>query len=302
MSDWSLANFQDRKAVKFLVERRAFYLQVKPVFDHAEILASTVSFCRYIELKECKPGMKKLREMLSEGTLGQKGHLDERQRGKSFEALKQSVQCSEEELDVGLKVLDAVRVAGKWFLLDDDYRMRILSMITNFMEENSWPMDGLVKSETVEALKEIEPEDIIRQVFEQYTKEDTHLSVDKLARFYGEFLLQTGSEFNLTDFMEMWKASLPAGIDVKLYHLNGLALVQKAENKIKYFPESTMTENVHERLELLFSAREKWTLEEIEPYVQRLTTPKLNVNALLTKFARASKVEGVKYFSSKHGK
>lgn len=35
---------------------------------------------------------------------------------------------------------------------------------------------------------------------------------------------------------------------------------------------------------------------------RRLTTEKLDVNALLTKYARASKVDGVKCYSSKHGK
>lgn len=37
-------------------------------------------------------------------------------------------------------------------------------------------------------------------------------------------------------------------------------------------------------------------------YFRRLATDKLDVNALLAKYARASKVDGVKFYSSKHGK
>ena len=71
---------------------------------------------------------------------------------------------------------------------------------------------------------------------------------------------------------------------------------------IRSFPESSLPESVHDRLEMLFRVREKWTVDEIAPYVESLTTPILNVNGLLTKFARAANVNGKKVFCSKHGK
>ena len=71
---------------------------------------------------------------------------------------------------------------------------------------------------------------------------------------------------------------------------------------VKYFPEWKLTENVQERLASLFAIKEKWTMEEIAPFVEKLTAPKLNVNALLTKYSRVSMINGVKHFSSKHGK
>ena len=77
------------------------------------------------------------------------------------------------------------------------------------------------------------------------------------------------------------------------------SLLQKV---VKYFPEWKLTENVQERLASLFAIKEKWTMEEIAPFVEKLTAPKLNVNALLTKYSRVSMINGVKHFSSKHGK
>ena len=53
------------------------------------------------------------------------------------------------------------------------------------------------------------------------------------------------------------------------------------------------------RFDYLFDTRKKWTLEEISPYVCDLTTDKLDVGALLTKYSRASMHNGVKVFSSR---
>ena len=123
-------------------------------------------------------------------------------------------------------------------------------------------------------------------------------------RFYAEYLLQTGTWFNLTEFEAMWREALPEGVTSSKSHLAGLALVDEKANPkiIRYFCEKSLPEGVYERLEVLFKVKAKWTLEEIDPYVQALTTPKLNVNALLTKYARGSNIDGVKYYSSKHGK
>jgi sister chromatid cohesion protein DCC1 len=71
---------------------------------------------------------------------------------------------------------------------------------------------------------------------------------------------------------------------------------------IRYFPEKNLPDNIQERFESLFGVKQKWTLDEIEPFVSAMTTASLDVNAILTKYARAFKVKGVKFFSSKYGK
>lgn len=37
---------------------------------------------------------------------------------------------------------------------------------------------------------------------------------------------------------------------------------------IWYFPETNLPEDINERIRILFQTREKWTLDEIRPYVQ----------------------------------
>ena len=84
--------------------------------------------------------------------------------------------------------------------------------------------------------------------------------------------------------------------------MNGVALVDSKEGIVKNFPEWKLPDSIQERLEVLFKVRSLWTLNDLEPFVSACTTPKLNVNALLTKYARASNTNGVKQFCAKHRK
>ena len=94
--------------------------------------------------------------------------------------------------------------------------------------------------------------------------------------------------------------AVPEGVVTNIDHLKGLVLINN--DHIKRFPEDDLPISVVDRLNALFSARDKWTLNEISPFIEPLTTKKLNVNALLTKFARPINSDGVKYFCSKHGR
>ena len=98
--------------------------------------------------------------------------------------------------------------------------------------------------------------------------------------------------------------AVPDGVNTDLTHLEGLVLVEedKSPPVIKRFAEESLPLTIVERLNVLFRAREKWRLEEISPFVSSLTTAKLNVNAMLTKYARPVNISGVKYFCAKHGK
>ena len=87
-----------------------------------------------------------------------------------------------------------------------------------------------------------------------------------------------------------------------LDQLKGIALVDRSQKTIRNYPEWKLPEGVHERLASLFSVRSQWTVEDLAPFVETLTTPKMNVNALLTKYARASNINGVKHFGAKHSK
>ena len=260
----------------------------------------------YLEVKEMRPRLRRLFHLMSETEGKYPGGT-----GYRFEDLCSRIQCSEAELKSGLAEAGAMEMDGKWYTLEADDKMKVLSLITNFIEENSWPLDGVVKEETLRELAEIENRDVVESVFDAFldpTETDGggggkySLNAPAVSRFYGEYLLQTtGNAFNLAEFSVMWQQAVPEGVRTDMQeHLRGIALVDK--KVVKYFPEWKLTENVQERLASLFAIKEKWTMEEIAPFVEKLTAPKLNVNALLTKYSRVSMINGVKQFSSKHGK
>lgn len=65
--------------------------------------------------------------------------------------------------------------------------------------------------------------------------------------------------------------------------LSGVAL-QSSPNKWKYFPEEKLPADLDKRFDILFAEREKWALDDLKPYVQRLTTGELSETDLLLKY------------------
>jgi len=264
-------------------------------------------FHKYVEIIEIRPKLRKVKEVLSQNLYNEDTRR-EGKKGKSLSDLLETIQASEEELRQGLQHYECVCVGGSWFMLDQDYQMMVLSRILKFFDENSWKFDLVHKIETVEALSELVNEEIVSQVFDLYCdkleSDDFKLNREKVSRFFGDFLLAANSGYVLPEFLEMWQKAVPEGVETNIDQLSGLVLVdnEKSPPIIKRFSEEDLPCNIIDRLGILFSARERWTLNEISPFIEPLTTKKLNVNALLTKYARPLNVDGVKYFCSKHGK
>lgn len=107
-------------------------------------------------------------------------------------------------------------------------------------------------------------------------------------------------------FMESWKIGTPEKMEPREEYLSGVALIVRNTSTLKKevisFPEVDLPKNINERFNELFKVQDKWTIDEITPYILNLATSKMNVNALLTKHARCSLLNGTKYYSSKHGK
>jgi len=264
-------------------------------------------FYKFLEIVEVRPRLRKLQTLLA-------GNLftgDGDQTGPSFDQLLDRVQASKAELKEGLKKLEAVEVKGQWFQLDQDFQMKVLSYILRFFDENSWGLDCVQKKETIDALGDLVAVDILSQVFDTYchpmeggTEDEFSLDKDKVCRFYGDFLLAVNTKYNLAEFLEMWQKAVPDGLKTDISQLSGLVLLEDAKEPVlvRRFTEASLPENINERLQVLFSARERWTLDEISPFVLPLTTLKLNVNGLLTKYARPLNTGGTKYFCAKHGR
>jgi len=279
------------------------------------LVPSTVEgvFYKYLEVLPTQPTTKRLHTVLRQKSY--KGGNIDQDHGLTLLELLDTVQASEEEIVEGLRSCQAVRVDGEWFSLDPTYHMKVVGFIFRFFDESSWSLDFVRRKETIDALKELVNTEVCKQIFNMYCLPiegggpgEFAVDRERVSRFYGSYLLastKTSTAYSLTDFSSMWAKAVPEGITTCLSQLSGLCLVDDTKDKeplIKHFPESLLPENVQERLSVLFAARERWTLEDISPYIKPLATTKLNVNALLTKFARTLNIGGAKYFCAKHGK
>lgn len=272
----------------------------------------------YLELKPCKPRFSKLTAILQESAyvdhiIENKSTCDTRKLF-TMDDLLNVVQSSERELEEELKRRNAGLINGHIRILEPDYNFRMLSHILNYVDSSSWPVDRIDREETKATLRELVPENIMDMLFENYlvlsdkTKENGEpyykLIEDKVCQVLAEALLRPTEKFILSEFLSVWQASVPEGLKTDLKQLERIAFVKKNSKPVvvEYFPEVNLSEDIKTRIDQLFQVQDKWTLDDIQPYIKGLATEKVNVNALLTKYARASNENGVRYFSSRLGR
>ncbi|KAJ8925370.1 hypothetical protein NQ315_009201 [Exocentrus adspersus] len=271
-------------------------------------------FYEYLEAVLGKPHLRRLNELLQKTLY--KGPEFESEVNLddlvTFEILDNVVQASTKELKEALESMNTVNINGYVRMLDFEYHFRILSFMLKLIDENSWQLDEIDYDETIEALKDLAPMEIISNLFERYAHESKIIdglqlyqyNEFEICKFFARVLLHGAGKFNLDDFLQAWKDSVPEGMTPNEEMLYGIAVIDRKSkpNIIWAFEETSLPDNITERFKALFNIKEKWTVPEISPYIQNLATESVDVNALLAKHARAVKVDGVKYYCSKHGK
>lgn len=75
--------------------------------------------------------------------------------------------------------------------------------------------------------------------------------------------------------------------------------MQQKEQHIRYFPASELSTDAAKRFFTLFQAKERWTLEEITPFLIDLAPMEKERESLLFKFARISRVGNTVYYTSR---
>ncbi|KAL3286499.1 hypothetical protein HHI36_001004 [Cryptolaemus montrouzieri] len=268
----------------------------------------------YLEALPGKPYLRKLEKLLNESIYKGPEHEFELNEAKlwTFDELDSIIQSSTCELKEALSNMDAVTIDNKVRLLDFEYHLRVLQYMLKLIDENSWELDEIDYEITLDSLKDIVPSEIVHSLFEKYTEESQvidgkpHYSYKEkdICILFAKALLSQAGKFSLDEFMQAWRTSVPEGMIPDETMLYGIAIIDRSTTPIGIwaFSESSLPENINARFKVLFEAREKWTVPEIAPYIKKLATEKLDVNALLAKYARAFKIDGVKYYCSKHCK
>ncbi|KAM9100754.1 sister chromatid cohesion protein DCC1 [Sarcophilus harrisii] len=282
--------------------------EMPPNIIHTEIFGFANN---YWELRRCRPKLKKLKKLLMEnpyeGPDAQKEKDSNYSKYTMADFLDQ-IQASEEEIVAHLQVLHACEIGGYWRSLEFDYEMKLLNHITQLVDSESWPFNRVPLTTCLQELGPLEPEKMIEHCLECYGKRYVdegevyfELNTDKICRATAQMLLQNAVRFNLSEFQEVWQQSVPEGMTTRMDQLKGLALTDKYTRPETIFllKVDDLPEENQERFNSLFTLREKWTEEDIAPYIQDLCGEKQTIGALLTKYARSSMQNGVKFYNSR---
>ncbi|KAK8400509.1 hypothetical protein O3P69_003283 [Scylla paramamosain] len=270
----------------------------------------------YLEVVPCKPRLHKLRRLLEECPYeGSDENHPSKGHRYSLNELQDQIQCSEEELEAGLKSVGAYHIYGFWQIPKFDYQFRIVSHLTNLIGDQGWPLDGIPYEEALNELSKLEPRTVMAQCLDYYLEpmhaereedgDSLHaVNGDKVCRLFGEVLLRSARGMELDEFNTMWANSVPKGLSTNLSQLKGLVLLDKSSpaTVITYFPTGELPIDIKSRFETLFEVQEKWTYDEIRPFLDDLADNKNPVSTLLMKHARGFTVDGTKYYSGRYTK
>lgn len=236
-------------------------------------------FHDYLEVLPSKPHLKKLKDLLR--TSVYKGPENEHEVNENlltYNSLLTVVQASEEELKIALKTLNTITINDKIRILDFEYHFRVLSFMLKLIDENSWQLDEIDYEETMNALSDLIPTNVLNSMFDLYTEESKIIdglqlfryNEEKVCKFFAQVLLSSAGKFNLNEFLQAWKESVPEGMIATESMLHGIAIVDRksSPNVIWAFEEKDLPETINERFQVLFQAKEKWTVNEISPYIQ----------------------------------
>jgi len=226
-----------------------------------------------------------------------------------FSALSKRVQASDLEIRKALQSLQAVEMDGYWRIIDGQYLAEILDWILATCLQHSFSWSSLSCSQLASTM----PEPDVRglqcclQIYGNKADQNDRwqLDVQKVAVYRATRILQdrqNAAATSVTDFMSRWEIWLPDGITPTLEWLKGLALVETVGNQecIRYFPAGSLPIIVRERLQELFRARAKWTLEDIRPYVADVVEPNSTIEAFLLKHTRMIQgPQGTKLYCSR---
>ncbi|XP_078046730.1 sister chromatid cohesion protein DCC1 [Augochlora pura] len=274
-------------------------------------------FNTHLEVEQCKPDVQKLLDILDPTSF--KGMEYEYAVPQEFlytwDKLRNEIQASENELRKILADYRITEIDGYYRLISFEVEVRSLTLMLDIADENSWELDEVDREATYETLKEFIPISVFDTLFAAYAEASGKSKPDgsplyryfedKCCRSLAKLLLTASPVTEHQQFMESWRIGSPEKMYPKEEYLGGVAILKWNGSISKYevvaFPEENLPKNIEERFNAIFKVKKKWTKTEIAPYIMNVTTDKLNVDVLLTKYARCTVVNGVKYYNSKHG-
>ncbi|XP_058067082.1 sister chromatid cohesion protein DCC1 [Anopheles bellator] len=267
-------------------------------------------FHDYFELRQVRPKYRKIIDLLRLTRYAgpENEHLIDRSLLFRFNQLLDTVQCSKDEFQEGLRKYRAIEVEERIRMLDIEYEYRVVTLLLALISENSWQPDEIDKEVTFESMQGIVPYEVVDGIFDIYTTPSERVAERFCYReglvcaLFAEKILQHGLKFHIDEFLVTWQESLPEGFEVDEKYLRGIGIVDRegAVPCVRGLNEADLPMNLLVRLSTLFRTKERWNLEQIEPFIECFATPTVGVTSLLAKYTRSLVEKGVRIYVSKH--
>lgn len=270
-------------------------------------------FNEYFELRPIQPRFRKLYDLLQLTRYSGPENEDNIDTRFLFtwKQLLDTTQCSENEFQAGLNQMRAIPIGRHIRMFSVEYEHRVVSLMLDLIDENSWALDEIDRTTTIASLDGIVPGEIVKGLFNIYTE----ASSDKPGRFryieqlvcqiVARHILQPSMRFHKEDFMSTWQEDLPAEIRTKEEYLKGIGIVDHFSKPVSVISlnEFLLPTSLHDRIKVLFTVKAQWTVDEISPFLETFLTGTQTVAAILMKFTRAMKLpDGQRVFLEKYGK
>ncbi|RHY66575.1 hypothetical protein DYB37_005652 [Aphanomyces astaci] len=215
--------------------------------------------------------------------------------------LMDKLQHSAYEVRQILRQLRAVCIDGFWRLVDPSYSQHVMHEILDTMVQQDWDLSTALSVDSLQVhLDAVTPVILAHTLggFSQPSATDDAftLSPTKVAAFQATALFEERNEWPVAAFMEQWGFRVPDGVPIDLSLLRGIAILRGDASSVVYFPQSRLSIDPKTRFHEMFAFQPKWTLAQLEPYLEyvccpsQLVTGKLTQASLLLKYTRASRV------------
>jgi sister chromatid cohesion protein DCC1 len=265
----------------------------------------------HLDLTEIAPRLDRLRDMLASVAYGVGGAMEtdametDDAAGYAFEELDENVQASEMEIMRCLEDEHALCVDGKWRGVDAGYRLHALSMLAVTIGGNGWmtsavPEDDVVATMTADGfIREVVLNTL--QAFGDRNDDGATWCLDekRVCRAMLEPIVRSGvgvKQWRLSEVMETLNAKLAEvsldSMAAKEEYLSGLALIERPDRANEAFVTTLIASELPtepaDRFRALWEAKPKWTLAELEPYLEGQARPGQTIESQLLKFCRVT--------------
>ncbi|KAM3176538.1 hypothetical protein ACTXT7_006320 [Hymenolepis weldensis] len=269
----------------------SYWLAEKPNISNRIVTAIKSSYIEPMSVRA--PSLRNLKQRLLPSNFA--GHIEDEDQDisafdnfVSLDDLRKSVPCSEAELLYAMDRLNIFSWKGQCRKFQLDYLSNVLQSIFDMADELSlnWLHDGFSDPKgIVSRLKDLYPPVVLCQIFQRFffrkrssRNNAVYPRKAKICRLIGENLLSITKKFALSDFISLWCASIPRGMQPRLNrHLicSGRAYTEISsmtqQKSITYLPsEDLPDESVDARLKSLFDRQPHWPQSQLAGYVADL--------------------------------